>query len=586
MSGPGRTNFVFTLLFAMCVQDSRDHLTFASKSGSKPRLPCPIAEPGVRSRTSTSCAGMELRVVNLTPGPIDILWVGIDGVEVRSFALDGHGVSTSQAVCVGQVWRARARRRGGASGASGMGSGRGSNDRLGGRLLAERQLRVAADISSPWEVRECFGLEWQTPFRFDAFFGAGAFGLQYGEPGSVQLAAKAGLDITFNVDLTLEQMFRDQVVPFSWSRRTLCPVCHGRGGLPEHMQPCPRCGGTGVYSHSHSQHDDHDHNHKNNISSLLPNLLFRTTKKSTCALCGGRGEVPRSADHTCPHCRGARTVEVVANHTLQIPAGTQPGYKIRLPRQGHVDVDAGTVLEQDRRAGDAIFTVGLKKVTEYEQFEIIGHDIHTSVNISVLQALNGFNHSLPYLHGLVVNFTRTGITSPGTPIVVPGMGLPKPPRRQHQEEEGIKNNAHKEQQTPEGPTTTHHNISQYANANAGDLVITIRVPMPSELRRKVYSMTLGSDDGWAEAEEQMEPRAEGVLRTDTGAAAQHADVPPGTACVADNGLCADGMHPQGGDQGTHEIEKPQAVATETEIERDGEVINLDEDDEDDNAPAN
>ena len=99
-------------------------------------------------------------------------------------------------------------------------------------------------------------------------------------------------------------------------------------------------------------------------------------------------------------------------------------------------------------------------------------------------------------------------------------------------------------------------------------------------------MTLGSDDGWAEAEEQMEPGAEGVLRTDTGAAAQHADSPPGTACVADNGLCADGMHPQGGDQETHGIEKPQAVhvATETEIERDSEIINLDEDDEDD--PAN
>ena len=217
-------------------------------------------------------------------------------------------------------------------------------------------------------------------------------------------------------------------------------------------------------------------------------------------------------------------------------------------------------------------------MNEHEHFELVGHDIHTSVNISVLQALNGFNHSLPYLHGLVVNFTRTGITSPGTPIVVPGMGLPKPPRGQ---QEGGEKTAQQQQQTPESPTTTHHNISQYANPNAGDLVITIRVPMPSELRRKVYSMTLGSDDGWAEAEEDIESVTEGVSPdTDTDTVA-HADAPPNTACAAENGLCAEGARPADEDSGTHRAEEAPAIGS-TETERDSdEVINLDDDEDSD-----
>ena len=129
-------------------------------------LPCPVADTGLRSRTSVGC-GLVLNVVNETPQPVDVLWVGIDGFELRSFTLGAAAGSGStatatasegtagaarrrqrgkQSVCTGQVWRARLAAAAGAAGER-------SVERLQyRRLLAELRIDNASALPAQWRI--------------------------------------------------------------------------------------------------------------------------------------------------------------------------------------------------------------------------------------------------------------------------------------------------------------------------------------------------------------------------------------------------------------------------------------------------
>jgi len=103
---------------------------------------------------------------------------------------------------------------------------------------------------------------------------------------------------------------------------------------------------------------------------------------------------------------GGRTIRV------KIPAGIEDGGKVRLKGQGQPGLYGG-------RPGDLIITV---RVMPDQYFKREGNDIHTSVEISFIDAIKGCKREVRTLTRMV-SLTIPPGTQPGTKLRLKGMGL-------------------------------------------------------------------------------------------------------------------------------------------------------------------
>ncbi|MCD6249782.1 MAG: DnaJ domain-containing protein [candidate division Zixibacteria bacterium] len=97
---------------------------------------------------------------------------------------------------------------------------------------------------------------------------------------------------------------------------------------------------------------------------------------------------------------------------VRIPAGIEDGGKIRLKDQGQPGVYGG-------RNGDLIITV---RVMPDQNFKRVGNDIHSSVEISFVEAIKGCKKNVKTL-ARTVSLTIPAGTQPGTKMRLKGMGL-------------------------------------------------------------------------------------------------------------------------------------------------------------------
>jgi DnaJ-related protein SCJ1 len=88
-----------------------------------------------------------------------------------------------------------------------------------------------------------------------------------------------------------------------------------------------------------------------------------------------------------------------------------------------VDVTDGTVQAQrDKPAGDVVFVVG---ILEHDNFSRNLEHLYMDWNLTLIEALTGFNHSIKHLDGRNVSITRQEITPPGFKLTLLGQGMPR-----------------------------------------------------------------------------------------------------------------------------------------------------------------
>lgn len=99
--------------------------------------------------------------------------------------------------------------------------------------------------------------------------------------------------------------------------------------------------------------------------------------------------------------------------SVNIPAGTVEGEKIRLRGQGHPSANGG-------QAGDAMVEIRLKP---HKLFEVRGADLHLDLPITLYEAVLGAKVRTPTLTG-AVNLTIPASSSSGKVMRLKGKGLP------------------------------------------------------------------------------------------------------------------------------------------------------------------
>lgn len=218
---------------------------------------------------------------------------------------------------------------------------------------------------------------------FSQFFG----GARGGQPSR-------GSDLTYHLQLELEDVVKDSDREIEVPRTDVCATCGGSGSRPGSSPVrCSTCGGTGQ------------------VQKVQSAGFARLVRITTCSKCGGRGYVVESP---CSNCRGKGTVRRTRRIRVMIPAGVDDGHTLRLRGEG----DAG---ENGTPPGDLYVVVNLEP---HRLFKRQDADVLLESKIGVVEAMLGAELRVPTLYGDVKLTVPPG-TQPGTLFKIKGKGLPK-----------------------------------------------------------------------------------------------------------------------------------------------------------------
>ncbi len=201
---------------------------------------------------------------------------------------------------------------------------------------------------------------------FETFFGGNFSG---GGTRSRSRRSAQGEDLKHAISITFEEAVfgieKELVLP----REDRCGTCHGNGVEPgSKLVTCKNCNGSGQ------------------ITFVQRSFLGNIQSVSLCDTCRGEGKIPEQQCHTC---RGQGRVSVNDRFTVKIPAGIEDGSNIRLRGKGN----AG---RQDQSDGDLYLFI---RVEPSKKFARKGTDIHTSLEISNIQAVLGDSVTVDTLYG-------------------------------------------------------------------------------------------------------------------------------------------------------------------------------------------
>lgn len=240
---------------------------------------------------------------------------------------------------------------------------------------------------------------------FGGGMGGDPFGMGGGMPGGPGGRRKRGKGRPEmqQYEVTLEELYKGKTTKFASTKNVLCTHCHGSGGKNEKVKAktCDTCKGRGVQTR---------------LQPVGPGMVTQQTVP--CSTCDGRGQFYADKDK-CKKCKGVRTIKQKKILELYIPRGSREGEHIVLAGEADQDPD-------DAEPGDIIFELVEE---QHKTFNRAGSDLHAELEISLSEALTGFNRVVvTHLDGrgiqLNVQQPEGKVLRPDEILKVPGEGMP------------------------------------------------------------------------------------------------------------------------------------------------------------------
>ena len=234
-----------------------------------------------------------------------------------------------------------------------------------------------------------------SPFDlFDTFFGGGAFG---GGGSSRGRRQKRGEDVVHSLKVSLEDLYNGTTKKLSLSRNALCSKCKGKGSKSGASSRCYGCQGSGM---------------KITTRQIGPGMIQQM--QHVCPECRGSGEVISDRDR-CPQCKGNKVTQEKKVLEVHVEKGMRDGQKITF--EGQADEAPDTVT------GDIVFGLQLKK---HPKFERKYDDLYVEHNLSLTEALCGFQFALTHLDGrqLLIKSNPGEVIKPGQYKAINDEGMP------------------------------------------------------------------------------------------------------------------------------------------------------------------
>jgi len=227
-------------------------------------------------------------------------------------------------------------------------------------------------------------------------FGGDIFG-----GGGKRRGPQRGDDISFNLGVTLRDLYNGVTKKLKVRKRVICNKCGGRGCKGEaHPKECPSCNGQGV---------------KITRRQIGPGMMQQM--QSHCTECQGKGEIIDNKDR-CATCNGKKTVEEEKIIEVYVDKGMREGQKITFSGEGDQAPEIST-------PGDIVVVLKLKQNDPV--FERTGEDLVMTKKINLIESLTGFEFTVTHLDDrvLVVKTKEGEVTTPNQIRVIPNEGMPK-----------------------------------------------------------------------------------------------------------------------------------------------------------------
>jgi DnaJ-class molecular chaperone len=138
--------------------------------------------------------------------------------------------------------------------------------------------------------------------------------------------------------------------------------------------------------------------------------VLQLQTEEPCATCGGSGRLVGAVCHVC---QGAGAIVRPKRLEVKIPAGVSDGSRVRVAGEGRPG--------RDGRRGDLYLVISVRP---HGRFQRKGDDLHTEVEVPLLDALLGGEVEVPTLKGKAV-LKIPSPTQNGRVFRLAGMGMPK-----------------------------------------------------------------------------------------------------------------------------------------------------------------
>ena len=236
------------------------------------------------------------------------------------------------------------------------------------------------------------------PFAdFGNIFGAG---FPFGMGGMGPMGGMQGMgprqsapeDLVEKIDVTLEQIFKEETVNFTYKQKVYCVKCDGEGSKDGKTTKCVGCDGKGM---------------KVNIMRM-GNMIQQSVGE--CSTCRGKGKVIDDSNK-CDTCNSK--CYVVKEKTIQVPlkSGLSHGNKISLTGKGHQFKTSKT---------DLILVINEKP---HGTFKRIENNLFVDIDLKLYQALFGFDKVITHLDGRKLHISSSGKTDFNSVRKIAGEGM-------------------------------------------------------------------------------------------------------------------------------------------------------------------
>jgi molecular chaperone DnaJ len=222
---------------------------------------------------------------------------------------------------------------------------------------------------------------------FEEMFGdfMGAAGGRRGGGGAAR-----GSDLRYNLEVTLEQVYKGAKTQIRVPTSVACSECKGSGAAGGAApQTCPTCNGHG---------------------RVRAQSGFFTVER-TCPNCQGVGQVIKDP---CRACGGTGRVRKEKTLSVNIPAGVEDGTRIRLAGEGEAGMRGAP-------AGDLYIFL---TVAPHRFFQRDGANVYCRVPIPMITAALGGSVEVPTLGGKRARISIPAGTQSGHQFRLSGKGMP------------------------------------------------------------------------------------------------------------------------------------------------------------------
>jgi molecular chaperone DnaJ len=228
--------------------------------------------------------------------------------------------------------------------------------------------------------------------EFGFGFGDSIFDGFFGRRTSGRRGPRKGSDLRYDLSVTLEEVASGVERPIQLPKSSICLSCSGKGAQPDGLETCHRCQGKGQVVREHRSG-------------------YGVVRQiAGCGECHGRGKIVKKA---CKDCNGKGVIETEKEIKIDVPAGADTGYSVRVEGEGEASADGPS--------GDLYIVVNVER---HSVFERHGDDIYLQHDITFPVAALGGETTAPGLNG-EIKIDVTNGTQTGAVTRIPGQGMPR-----------------------------------------------------------------------------------------------------------------------------------------------------------------